>query len=172
MSALNPIEALQAAFPDAVEDAQTFRGETTVVVAREAIVDMCRYCRETEGLAYNFLSDVTGVDYHPQEPRFGVLYHLYSMIYNRSLRLKVFLSGDDLVVPSVVDVYPAANWSEREVYDLLGVNFTGHPDMRRILLPEDWEGHPLRKDYPLGTETVQFSFNFDNVDQYKPYAQE
>ena len=172
MTALNPIEALRAAFPDAITDAQTFRGEITVVVARDAIVDVCRYCRETEGLAYNFLSDVTGVDYHPQEPRFGVLYHLYSMIHNRSLRLKVLLPSDDPVVSSVVDVYPAANWSEREIYDLLGVTFTGHPDMRRILLPDDWEGHPLRKDYPLGKETVQFSFNFDDVDQYKPYAQE
>ena len=101
-----------------------------------------------------------------------MLYHLYSMIHNRSLRLKVLLPSDDPVVPSVVEVYPAANWSEREIFDLLGVTFTGHPDMRRILLPEDWEGHPLRKDYPLGKETVQFSFNFDDVDQYKPYAQE
>lgn len=150
-------------------DVQEFRGEVTVVVEREHLVEVCRFC---QGLDYNFLSDVSGVDYYPQEPRFGIMYHLYSMLRNRTLRLKVYLSGDDPVCTSITSVYPAANWLEREIYDMLGITFTEHPDMRRILMPEDWEGHPLRKDYPLGYETVQFSFNFEEVDKHKPYAQE
>lgn len=172
MTSLDPIEALRAAFPEAVQDTQVFRGEVTIIVDRAQIVAVCQYCRTAPGLEYNFLSDVTGIDYYPQEPRFGIAYHLYSMIHNRSLRLKVLLPGDDPVVPSVVSEYPAANWPEREIFDLLGVTFEGHPDLRRILMPEGWDGYPLRKDYPLAYETVQFSFNFDDVDRFKPYATE
>ena len=172
MTKLDPVEALQAAFGDAIEDVLTFRDEITVVVSGAQIADICRYCLQTKGMEYNLLSDVTGIDSYPQEPRFAVAYHLYSLIHNRSLRLKVYLPGDDPTVPSVTPVYPTANWFEREIYDLLGVTFTDHPDLRRILMPEDWDGHPLRKDYPLGYETVQFSFNFDEVDRHKPYAKE
>ncbi|MBN1563222.1 MAG: NADH-quinone oxidoreductase subunit C [Anaerolineae bacterium] len=169
---MNPVEALQAEFGDAIQAVEEFRGEITVTVDGARIVDVCQYCRDTEGLQYNFLSDVTGIDYLPQEPRFGVAYHLYSMYQNRSLRLKVLLPGDEPAVSTVTGVYPAANWFEREIFDLFGVTFTNHPDMRRILMPADWDGHPLRKDYPLGYETVQFSFNFDEVDKFKPYAKE
>jgi len=135
MTKLDPIEALQAAFGDAIEDVSTFRGDTTVVVSAAKIADIGRYCLQTEGLEYNLLSDVTGIDYYPQEPRFAVAYHLYSLPHNRSLRLKVYLPGDDPVVPSVTPVWPTANWFEREIYDLLGVTFTDHPDLRRILMP-------------------------------------
>ncbi len=172
MTKLDPVETLRKAFSEAVEDVQEFRGELTIVVAGEQIADITRYCRDTDGLQYNFLSDVAGVDYYPQEPRFGIAYHLYSMIHNRALRLKVYLPNDDPSVPSVTPVFPSANWSEREIYDLFGVVFEGHPDLRRILMPDGWDGHPLRKDYPLGYETVQFSFNFDEVDKHKPYARE
>ncbi|MBN1201129.1 MAG: NADH-quinone oxidoreductase subunit C [Anaerolineae bacterium] len=172
MTDLNPVEALRAAFPNAIEDVQEFRGDVTVVVSAGQIVNVCRYCRDTKGLEYNVLSDVAGVDYYPQEPRFGVVYYLYSMLHNHWLRLKVYLPGDDPVVPSVTPVYPAANWREREAYDMLGIEFADHPDLRRILMPEGWDGHPLRKDYPIGYETVQFSFNFDEVNKYKPYAKE
>jgi NADH-quinone oxidoreductase subunit C len=172
MTALDPIEALQTAFGDVVQDRLLFREETTITVAGEKIVEICRHCRDTKGLEYNFLSGVTGIDYYPKSPRFAVAYHLYSMVHNRTLRLKVLLPEDEPTVPSVTDVYPAANWFEREIYDLVGINFTGHPDLRRILMPDNWEGHPLRKDYPLGYETVQFSFNFDEVDEHKPYAKE
>lgn len=172
MTAFDPVEALRNAFPDAFQSAQEFRGDVAVFVDSARIVDVCRYCRDTRGLEYNFLSDVTAVDYLPQEPRFGVLYHVYSMLHNRSLCLKVMLPEDDPTVSSVTDIYPAANWFEREVYDLMGITFTGHPDLRRLLMPEDWDGHPLRKNYPLGYETVQFSFNFDEVDKHKPYARE
>jgi NADH-quinone oxidoreductase subunit C len=135
-------------------------------------VDICRYCRDTKGLEYNFLSDVSGVDYYPQEPRFGLAYHLYSMIYNRSLRLKIYLPEGEPTALSITSVYPAANWQEREYYDLLGIIFTDHPDLRRILLPDDWNGYPLRKDYPLGYETVQFSFNVEEIMKHKPFAKE
>ena len=172
MTTLDPIEALQTAFGDAIQDTLLFRGETTIMVAAEKIVEIARYCRDTKGLEYNFLSDVTGIDYYPQSPRFAVAYHLYSMVHNRTLRLKVYLSDEEPTVSSVTDVFPTANWLEREIYDLLGVTFTGHPDLRRILMPDNWEGHPLRKDFPLGYETVQFSFNFDEVDEHKPYAKE
>lgn len=168
----NPVEALRAEFSDAILEVQEFRGEITVIVDPARIVNICQFCRDTEGLQYNFLSDVTGIDYLPQEPRFGVAYHLYSMYQNRSLRLKVLLPGEKPEVASVTSVYPAANWFEREIYDLLGVTFSDHPDLRRILMPADWDGHPLRKDYPLGYETVQFSFNFDEVNKHKPYAKE
>ena len=172
MTDLDPVESLRVAFPDAVRDIQHFRGDITIVVDSERIADVCRYCRDTKGLEYNFLSDVMGIDYYPQEPRFAVVYQLYSMPHNHSLCLKVYLTGEDPSLPSVTSVYPAANWSEREVYDLFGITFTGHPDLRRILMPENWDGHPLRKDYPLGYETVQFSFNFDDIDEHKPYAKE
>jgi NADH-quinone oxidoreductase subunit C len=172
MTDQDPVEVLQTAFPDAVQDIQRFRGDITVQVDGESIAEVCRYCRDTKGLEYNFLSDVTGVDYYPQDPRFAVIYQLYSMAHNRSLCLKVYLTDEEPSLPSVTPVYPAANWSEREVYDLFGITFTGHPDLRRILMPENWDGHPLRKDYPLGYETVQFSFNFDDIDEHKPYAKE
>jgi NADH-quinone oxidoreductase subunit C len=169
---INPVEALQTAFGDAIQEVHEFRGEITVVVDAAQIVDICRYCRDTKGLEYNFLSDVSGVDYYPQEPRFGLAYHLYSMIYNRSLRLKIYLPEGEPTALSITSVYPAANWQEREYYDLLGIAFTDHPDLRRILLPDDWNGYPLRKDYPLGYETVQFSFNVEEIMKHKPFAKE
>ena len=98
---------------------------------------------------YLFLSDVTAVDRHPSEPRFEVVYHLLCYDRKERLRLKCRLPGDAPEIESVTGVWRAANWYEREVFDLLGIRFTGHPDLRRILMPEDWEGHPLRKDYPV-----------------------
>jgi len=172
MTLLDPREALQAAFGDAVIDVVEFRGDITVVVESSRIPEIAAYCRDTPGLEYNFLSDVAGVDYYPQEPRFGVNYQLYSMVHNRSLWLKAYVPGDAAELPTVTAIYPAANWPEREVYDMFGVVFTGHPDLRRILMPPDWDGFPQRKDYPLGYETVQFTANFDEVDRHKPYAQE
>ena len=172
MATLNPIEAARTAWGDAIKDVLEYRGETTIVVEPSKIADICRYFRETEGLEYNFLSDVTGVDCYPQEPRFAVCYHLYSMIHNRRLRLKVYLPGENPTVPTVTTVWLAADFQEREAYDMLGIVFEGHPYLRRILMPEDWEGHPQRKDYPLGYEPVQFSFNYEDINRLKPYAKE
>jgi NADH-quinone oxidoreductase subunit C len=172
MKALDPVELARLTLKTAVQDVVEFRGELTIVIEPSQIVDACLFFRDTEGLEYNFLSDLTAVDYFPEEPRFGVCYHLYSMIYSRRLRLKVYLPGDDPRVPSVTSVWPAANYQEREMLDLMGITFEGHPDPRRILMPTDWEGHPLRKDYPLGYEQVQFTFNYEDVNRLKPYAKE
>jgi len=173
--ALDPVEAVKGKFPDALLDVVTFRDETTLVIHPQQLVNVARYLRDTNGLIYNYLSDVSSVDYYPdynRPGRFGVCYHLLSMLYNRRVRLKVYLPEDEAVVATITQVYPAANWLEREIYDMMGIIFEGHPDLRRVLLPEDWDGHPLRRDAPLGYETVMFSFNVDEISKHKPYAQE
>jgi NADH-quinone oxidoreductase subunit C len=158
--ALDPVESVKSAFPDAVEDVKTYRDETTLVLKPESMVAVATYLRDTPGLIYNFLADVSAVDYYPdyysRPGRFGVSYHLLSMLYARRLRLKVYLQEDDPSTPSLHSVWPCAAWQEREQLDLMGITFTGHPDPRRVLLPDDWDGHPLRRDYPLGYETVLF----------------
>lgn len=169
---LDPAEAVRSAFASAVQDVRVFRDETTIIVNPADVRDVLRYLRDTPGLVYNFLSDISAVDYYPdydRPARFGVSYHLYSMIYNRRLRVKVFVE-DGESVPSVVSVWPAANWFEREAHDMMGIVFDGHPDLRRLLMPEDWQGHPHRRDYPLGYETVQFSFNVEEILKHKPFA--
>lgn len=124
-------------------------GELTVVVKPEAIVRVCQFLRDEPGLEYNFLSSVTGVDLGVEtDPRFEVVYHLYSISQHHRIRLKVRVNEDELV-PTVTGVWKAADWYERETYDLFGVEFDGHPDLRRIMMPDDYEGHPLRKDFPL-----------------------
>jgi NADH-quinone oxidoreductase subunit C len=134
--------------PEAVEEAREFRGEVTLYIRRGRLRSSCEFLRDAPGLNFKYLSDVTAVDLYPNEPRFEVVYHLLSLDTFRRLRLKVRLSGDDPRVDSVVPVWPGANAFERETFDLLGIRFEGHPNLSRILLPEDWEGHPLRKDYP------------------------
>lgn len=173
--AIDPVASVKAALPDAVLDVREFRGEITVVVKREQIAEVARHMRDTPGLLYNFLSDISAVDYYPEASRperFGVAYHLYSMLYNRRLRLKIYVPEDDTNAPTVTSVWPAANWLEREIHDMMGIYFDGHPDMRRLLMPEDWDGHPHRRDYPLGYETVQFSFNVEEILKHKPSARE
>jgi NADH-quinone oxidoreductase subunit C len=133
----------------AVEEVIEFRGETTIVVPRELLRAAAARCREEAALRYNLLTDATCVDRYPHEPRFELNYHLVSIPRREKVRLKVRLSGSDPVVDSLVPVWPGANWLEREIFDLFGIRFTGHPDLRRILLPDDWEGYPLRRDYPV-----------------------
>jgi NADH-quinone oxidoreductase subunit C len=123
------------------------RGEVTLEIAPEKIVDVCRFLKEREQFVR--LSTVTGVDRYPAEPRFEVVYHLHSIARNLRLRLKCRLGGENPEIDSVTSVWRAANWYERETFDLFGIRFSGHPDLRRIMLPDDWEGHPLRKDYPV-----------------------
>jgi len=135
--------------PVAVPAAKFDRNELTIEIARPFLRDACAFLRDHAELRYNFLSDLTCVDWYPNEPRFHVVYHLFSMARLRRLRLKVRLPGDDPAVDSITSVWPAANFFEREVYDLFGVRFHGHPYLRRLLMPENWEGHPLRKDYPV-----------------------
>ncbi len=138
------------AWNQAALNAATFdRGELTLQIPRHLIRDTCAWLRDDSELRYNFLADVTCVDWYPSEPRFHVVYHLLSMSRRARLRLKVLLNGDDPSVDSVTGVWPAANFFEREVYDLFGVRFNDHPYLRRLLMPENWEGYPLRKDYPV-----------------------
>jgi len=174
-TSLDPAAAVKAALPDSILDVHVFRDEITLVVNPPDLVAVARYMRDTKGLVYNYLSDISAVDYYPdynRPGRFGVCYHLYSMLYNRRIRLKVFLQEEDPTVRSVTVVWLAAEWLERETYDMMGIKFEGHPDLRRVLLPEDWDGHPHRRDYPLGYETPMFSFNKDEINKFKPYAKE
>jgi NADH-quinone oxidoreductase subunit C len=146
----NPIvQKLRAWDSEAVADVVEFRGELTLVVAAERLLRVSRYLLAETGLEFNFLSDISVVDRFPSEPRFEMNYHLLSIPNRKSLRLRVRLPGADPTVDSMTGVYPTADWHEREVWDLFGVRFAGHPDLRRILLPDDWEGYPLRKDYPV-----------------------
>lgn len=137
-------EALRARFPDSVLDVVHFRGEVSLLIQRDRIVDVCRFCHDD--LTYNFLSDLSAVDWLDRSPRFDVVYHLTSLEHMIRLRLKVQTHVQQ-PVPSVTRVWGAANWAEREVYDLYGIEFSDHPDLRRILLPEGWVGHPMRKDF-------------------------
>ncbi len=133
----------------AVSEVIEFRGETTVVVPPEHLQRAAEFLANDPGLQFTFLSDITAVDKFPLEPRFELNYHLLSLEHRARIRLKVRAPGNDPVVPSVTAIWPAANWHEREAFDLMGVRFEGHPDLVRILMPDDWEGHPLRKDYPV-----------------------
>ena len=143
------VERLRAWNPNAISEVIEFRGETTIVVPRDVLRSVAERCREDKDLQFNLLSDATCLDRFPLEPRFEVNYHLVSIPRAKRLRLQVRLSSNDPVVDSLVPVWPGANWLEREIFDLFGIRFNGHPDLRRILLPEDWEGYPLRKDYPV-----------------------
>jgi NADH-quinone oxidoreductase subunit C len=152
------LRKLEKKLPDSVLESAESRGELTVVVKREDIVTICRFLRDDPELSFNFLSDLTSVDRLGREIRFDVIYHLYSIDKNHRVRLKV-RAGENGSVPSVTSVWSNANWFEREVFDLFGIEFEGHPDLRRILMPDDWVGHPLRKDFPLTKEEIIFSHN-------------
>ncbi len=144
-----------------------FRDEVSVMVPPERLTEAAQVLRDE--LGFDALLDITGVDYWPEgRPRFHVVYQFYSYTHNVGLRVRVPVEEDAAQVPSLVPLYPSANWYEREVWDMFGIAFAGHPDLRRILMPYDWVGHPLRKDYPLGYEEPQFSFNFDDIERRKP----
>ncbi len=146
----NPIIAkIRAWRPDAIAKLISFRGDLTVVVYREHLRPLAEFLVSEPDLAFTFLSDVTGMDRFPIEPRFELNYHLLSLSRRETIALRISLPGDNPVTQSVVPVWPTANWHEREIFDLLGIRFEGHPDLRRIFMPDDWEGYPLRKDYPV-----------------------
>jgi len=133
----------------AVQGAKFDHDEMSIYVERSFIREACALLRDDPGCPFNYLSDVTCVDWFPSEPRFEVVYHLLSISKRERVRLKVRLDGDSPALESVTPIWPGANFFEREVFDLFGVRFTGHPYLRRIQMPENWEGHPLRKDYPV-----------------------
>ena len=143
------IARLQAWSARVVEGVKFDRDEMSIYIERSSIREACALLRDDPACPFNFLADVTCVDWYPSEPRFEVIYHLLSIPQKERVRLKVRLNGDSPVVESVTSVWPSANFFEREVYDLFGIRFTGHPYLRRIQMPENWEGHPLRKDYPV-----------------------
>jgi NADH-quinone oxidoreductase subunit C len=133
----------------AVEGAKFDRDEMTIFIERGSLRAACVLLKEYATCPFNFLSDITCVDWYPAEPRFEVVYHLLSIPKKERVRLKVRLNSGSPTVESLTSVWPGANFFEREVFDLFGVRFTGHPNLERILMPEDWEGYPLRKDYPV-----------------------
>jgi len=146
---VHPVAArLKAWDAGAVSNTEEFRGELTVTVPREQVPRVAAFLRHDPELEFDFLDDLTATDHFPSEPRFAVVYHMLSIRHRHTVRLQTWTSGTNPSVPSVVTVWPTANWHEREVFDLFGIRFDGHPEMTRILLPLDWEGHPLRKDYP------------------------
>ena len=151
---------------------ETFRDQTTFVVKPEGLVEFGQLLRDDPDLKFELLAALTAVDYWPEEPRFNVIYQFFSLDNKVFIGMRVPVEGTQPEVPTLEGIYPNANWHEREVHDMFGIKFEGHSDMRRILMPHDWEGHPLRKDYPLGYEEVQFSFNVDEINRRKPYAKE
>jgi len=152
-------DALEEAYPgfaDAIEKVVVDRGELTLHVKAEKIAEIAQIMRDDEGLRFELCSSVSGVDYlNSDARRLHVVYHLTSMTYRRRVRVEVAVPVDG-TVPTVTSVYPTADWQERETYDMFGVIFTGHPNLTRILMPDDWEGHPQRKDYPLGGVAVEY----------------
>jgi NADH/F420H2 dehydrogenase subunit C len=143
------VSKVKEKFPESILDASTFREEVTLHIRAEDILPICRFLHDDPELSFGYLTDLCGVDHYPQEPRFQVVYHLCAMKTRRRLRLKVSLPGAAPRISSVFSVWKGADWLEREAFDMFGITFLGHPDLRRILLTPDWEGHPLRKDYPL-----------------------
>ena len=165
---LNPddsseLRLIQENFPGDIVSSRLFRGEKTITVKKDNIVGIATLLRNSSETNYSYLSDVTAVDLldimADDQPRFEIIYNLYSMGTFQRLRLKAQVDEDDPAIDTVEGVWPSANWNEREVYDLFGITFNNHSDLRRILMPDDWVGHPLRKDFPLGGEEVEFSHN-------------
>ena len=166
---LEPIvQALQEKYTTSIEE---FRDEVHIFIKAEQIVDALTLLRDKYD--FELLSALTDTDYWPQQsPRFHVIYQLSSIARNITVQLRVPLNGDQPKLPTATRVYQVANWRERELLDMFGIEIEGHPDPRRILMPEDTTGHPLRKDFPLGYEEPQFTFNIDEIDMHKPYAKE
>lgn len=155
------VKKVRERFAHAILDTLIARNEITHLIKKDSLIDICRFLKDNPDLQFNFLSDIIGVDYFPQKPRFEVVYHLYSIPKKHRLRLKIKIQ-DGESVPSVTSIWKGADWAEREAYDMFGIRFEGHPNLKRIYMPEDWDGFPLRKDYPLK----------GYKDQYNPYGEE
>jgi NADH-quinone oxidoreductase subunit C len=155
------LKKLKERFSEDIKDIYEAFDLHTVVVDKDKIVEVCHFLRDDPKLRFNYLSDICGVDYFPKAPRFEVVYHLYSIPFKYRIRLKCRIDGGDRV-PTVVGIWKTANWHERETYDMYGIVFEGHPDLRRIYLWEGFEGHPMRKDYPLK----------GYKDKYNPFGEE
>jgi len=155
------VKKVKERFSAAILETNYFRGEVTHTVKKDILLELCRFLKEDPDLSFNFLVDVCGVDYLPRNPRFEVVYHLYSIPKRHRLRIKVRIEEGE-TIPSVSSIWKASDWAEREAYDMFGIVFEGHPDLKRIYMPQNWEGFPLRKDYPLR----------GYKDQYNPFGEE
>ena len=150
MSNTEIIDTIKAKFGDKVQDSHAFRDDQTVVVDKACIYEVAKYLRDDPSMKMNFLMDLTAVDYLDKKPvRFEVVYHFFSLERNHRVRVKAPVDEEDCIIDSIVALYKSANWYEREVWDLYGIKFKGHPNLKRILLYEGFKGHPLRKDYPV-----------------------
>ena len=165
---LNPddspeLRLLQEKFSSEIVSTRLFRGESTIIVKKEHIVAICALLRDDPSTNYNYLSDMTAVDrlkfMADGEARFEIVYNIYSMATFKRLRVKAQVFEDEQTIDTVESVWPCANWLEREIFDMFGITFNNHTDLRRILMADDWIGNPLRKDYPLGGEEVEFTYN-------------
>jgi NADH-quinone oxidoreductase subunit C len=143
------LEKLTAKFGDSVFESNEFRGELTVVIPKDRIVEVCRFLKEENELGFDLLADMCGIDMNTPSKRFGVIYNLYSLANKHRIRLKIFTEEENPKVPTVTGVWGTANWHEREAFDMFGIIFEGHPDLRRIYMPDEFAYHPLRKDFPL-----------------------
>jgi len=143
------LERLKAKFPNSIAEEAEFRGELTVVVPHEQIVEICHFLKEDDELQFNLLADLCGIDMYTPTKRFGVVYNLYSFKNKYRMRIKIFVEEASPRVPTVTGVWGTANWHERETFDMFGIIFEGHPDLRRMYMPDEFEYHPLRKDFPL-----------------------
>ncbi len=159
------LQKVQEKFADCVLETKDELGEATLSIKRECNVAVLSFLREDPDLAFDFLMDVCGVDYLEMggPERFAVVYHLYSMKHNHRVRVKAFVPEDDPTIDTVSHLWAAANWAEREVFDMFGIEFNHHPDMRRILCPDDFEGHPLRKDFPL--KGIGYRESFEKIER-------
>ena len=151
---IETIQKIRAAFPNAVLNETFFRDEYSLTIAISSLRDICLHARDV--LGFNYLIDVSSVDHFGEEPRFEMVYELYSLRNEFHLRLKTEVSEDDNSSPTVSDIWPTADWHERETFDMFGIIFDGHPGLTRILMPDDWQGHPQRKDYALGGISVEY----------------
>ena len=166
------LERLRETFGDAILDSKEFRGDLSVQVRPSALIEVATFLRDDGDLRYNFLENLCGVDYLGRDPRFEVVYHLLSHVNRHRICIKVGLPEDKPHVQSLTGMWATANWQERETFDMFGIIFDGHPSLDRILMPDDWEGHPQRKDVPLGYEEVAFTFNQERIYAHKPFAKE
>ncbi len=172
MEPLEIVEKIKEKFPGEVISIKEFRDQVSVTLRKNKIHDICRYLHDEPELYFDYLTDLCGVDYlGRKDKRFEVVYHLYSIKHRHRLRLKAEVSESDPTIDSVMPVWVGANWHEREAYDLYGIVFRGHPDLRRILMPEDWEGHPLRKDYPVKGPEKEWPGFLDIIEKSKRFEE-
>lgn len=166
------LSRIREQFPQAVRSSTEFRSALSIDIHTDAYLALATWLRDEPTLRYNFLENICGVDYLGRTPRFEVVAHLLSMQHLHRVCLKVGLPEHNPTVASLTPLFATANYQERETYDLLGIIFTGHPSLTRILMPDDWIGHPQRKDHPLGDEEVAFTFNQEQIYARKPFARE